>query len=398
MTHSAGTFATIDGALMVEEPEPGRGSYKRYRISRRVRRRDGGPSDPQELLAELRAEREALGRPEAEAPAQFGRPSRLPWRRRRRGHRKWWVRGVRWLIGLAVLWVVVSIALFVVSAWTAKGVPSSAVAALSSGGIPPFSATTILVLGSDGRPPGSKEPGAASDSENGPTRSDTMMLIRTGGGSTTRLSIPRDMVIDLPGYGLQKINAAYYFGGAALAIRTVESFLGIKVNHVIVINFTNFPNLVNAMGGVTWTGGCVNSQISGGTKDGGYSLVLPPGTHHLDGAQALILARTRENRCNLAWTDLTRELNQQKLIAAMKSQVLSPAGFIRLPWIAWNAPQTLETDMGPGTLAGVVASLGLFGSGKTEILYPTGAGLLPGGLTITPAAKQADVNRFLGRG
>jgi len=116
---------------------------------------------------------------------------------------------------------------------------------------------------------------------------------------------------------------------------------------VILINFTNFPNLVNAMGGVTWTGGCVDSQISGGTKDGGYSLVLRPGTHHLDGAQALVLARTRENSCDPAWSDLTREINQQKLIAAMKDQALSPTGFIRLPWIAWNAPQTLQTDMGP---------------------------------------------------
>jgi len=401
MTHSAGTSATIDGALMVEEPEPARGSYKRYRSSRGLRRRESGNPDPQELLAELRASREALARDGVdEIHAEEERPSRLPWRRRRgpRRPRKWWVRGLRWLGALVAAWIGISLVLFVISTWIATGVPSSAVAALSGGGTPPFSATTILVLGSDGRPPGSKEPGAASDSENGPTRSDTMMLVRTGGGSTTRLSIPRDMVVDLPGYGLQKINAAYYFGGAALAIRTVESFLGIKINHVILINFTNFPNLVNAMGGVTWTGGCVDSQISGGTKDGGYSLVLRPGTHHLDGAQALVLARTRENSCDPAWSDLTREINQQKLIAAMKDQALSPTGFIRLPWIAWNAPQTLQTNMGPGTLAGVAASLGLFGSGKTEILYPTGTGLLPGGLTITPAAKQADVNTFLGRG
>jgi hypothetical protein len=57
----------------------------------------------------------------------------------------------------------------------------------------------------------------------------------------------------------------------------------------------------------------------------------------------------------------------------MKSQVLSPTGFIRLPWIAWDAPQTLETDMGAPTLAGVAASLALFGGGKTHLL-PTGRG------------------------
>jgi hypothetical protein len=86
-------------------------------------------------------------------------------------------------------------------------------------------------------------------------------------------------------------------------------------------------------------------------------------------------------------------MTQQQLLAAMKSQVLSPEGFIRLPWIAWATPQTLETDMGPGTLAGVASSLAISGSGKTQILAPTGA--IGSDLTITDAAKQADVARFL---
>src|ERR1700690_4210760 len=100
-------------------------------------------------------------------------------------------------------------------------------------------------------PAGPEGPGA---DVGGPSRSDTMMLIRTGGGHSARLSIPRDTLVDIPGHGYAKINAAYYYGGAALAIRTVESFLGVKVNHVVLINFTNFPQLVNAMGGVTYTG------------------------------------------------------------------------------------------------------------------------------------------------
>jgi LCP family protein required for cell wall assembly len=223
------------------------------------------------------------------------------------------------------------------------------------------------------------------------------MLIRTGGGHTSRLSIPRDTLVDLPGYGYQKINAAYFYGGAAFAIRTVESFLAIKINHVIVINFTNFPALVNAMDGVNYTGGCVDSQISGGVADGGQTLILKAGTHHLDGEQALVLARTRENLCDPAWTDITREENQQALFSAMKSQVLSLTGFIRLPWIAWDAPQTLETDMGAPTLAGVAASLAMFGAGSTTVL-PTSGEILPevGDVeTISDAAKQAAVERFL---
>ena len=378
---------------MVEAPDPGRGKYKRYRSSRGLRARPR--QDPEAGLAELQDATAGLAQPELGRPP---RPPRRPWRRRRaRGPRPRWVRLLRLLAALVAVWIGLSFVLFVISSIVATGVPSSAVAALDSGGVPPFSATTILVLGSDGRPPGSKEGGAPSDTEGGPTRSDTMMLIRTGGGSTSRLSIPRDTVVDLPGYGLQKINAAFYYGGAALAIKTVDSFLDVRINHVIVINFTNFPALVNAVGGVNWTGGCVDSQISGGTADGGYSLVLKPGTHHPNGAQALVLARTRENLCNPAWTDITREINQQKLFAAMKGQALSLTGFVRLPWIAWDAPQTLETDMGAPTLAGVAASLSLFGSGRTTVL-PTQGEYLPGVgdvQTISDGAKQAAVARFL---
>jgi hypothetical protein len=81
----------------------------------------------------------------------------------------------------------------------------------------------------------------------------------------------------------------------------------------------------------------------------------------------------------------------------MKSQILSLSGFIRLPWIAWALPQTLETDMGGPTLAGVLASLELFGDAHSAILFPTGAEIYNGQdvLTITAAARRADVERFL---
>jgi anionic cell wall polymer biosynthesis LytR-Cps2A-Psr (LCP) family protein len=111
----------------------------------------------------------------------------------------------------------------------------------------------------------------------------------------------------------------------------------------------------------------------------------------------VVRARTRENLCDPAWTDITREINQQKLFAAIKSQVFSLTGFVHLPWIAWDAPQTLETDMGAPTLAGVAVSLSLFGSGQTTVL-PTQGEYLPGlgdVQTITDAAKQAAVAQFL---
>jgi LCP family protein required for cell wall assembly len=327
---------------------------------------------------------------EGEPPRRRG----LPRRRRPRRKRPLWLRVIGWALGALLAWVGVSAVLFLISSTAATGIPAAAARALDGGGLPIVSATNILVLGSDARPPGSKEPGA---DPGGPSRSDTMMLIRTGGGHSSRLSIPRDTLVDIPGHGYNKINAAYFYGGPALAIRTVEDFLHIEVNHVVLINFAHFPALVNAMGGVDYTGSCVISYISGGFRDGGFTLRLQNGTHHLDGAQALALARTRENRCNPSETDLTRELRQQKLILAMKSQILSFSGFIRLPWIAWALPQAIETDMSGPTLVGVLAALGVGGNAHNALLEPTGAEVYNGQdvLTITRSAREADVRRFL---
>ena len=152
---------------------------------------------------------------------------------------------------------------------------------------------TMLVLGTDQRPKGSKEPGA-NTSDKG-SRSDTIMLWRIGGGVSRRLSIPRDTVAQIPGYGSTKINAAYAYGGPALAIKTMEQFTGVKINHLIIVNLANFPKFIDAIGGVTVKTGRICSKISGGAKNGGFSLYLKPGTHQLTGIQALTLARTREN-------------------------------------------------------------------------------------------------------
>ncbi len=102
--------------------------------------------------------------------------------------------------------------------------PSDVSAVLDPAGYPLTSANNILVLGSDRRQKNSKEPGAE---KSGPGRSDTIMLIRTGGGHSARLSIPRDTVVEIPGHGLQKINAAHAFGGPALSISVIKRWLGI---------------------------------------------------------------------------------------------------------------------------------------------------------------------------
>jgi LCP family protein required for cell wall assembly len=300
------------------------------------------------------------------------------------------------LLAFVVGWILLSLVLFLISSHFERTSPPQNVAGvLDPAGYPLSSANNILVLGSDRRQKNSREPGAETT---GPGRSDTIMLIRTGGGHASRLSIPRDTVVEIPGHGLQKINAAHEFGGPAESISVIKHWLGIPINHLVEVNFENFPQLIDAMGGVTYTGSCIISRLDGGFARGGYTLRLPAGTHHLDGKQALALARTRENLCAPNQTDLQREEHQQALFNSMKTRLLSPSSFLRLPLIAWNAPPAIISDMSGPTLLGLFSALAISGTPPTRVLKPTGSITLPDGeegLTDSEADRRAAVAQFM---
>jgi LCP family protein required for cell wall assembly len=315
----------------------------------------------------------------------------VPWWRRRVTP----LRVLKYLVLAIVAWLALSFVLFLVSAQMQSGsLPNSASAALTSGGNMITSTDTVLVLGTDQRPKGTHEAGA-NTSDKG-SRSDTIMLWRIGGGTSRRLSIPRDTLTPIPGFGQQKINAAYAIGGPALTIKTVEKFTGVKINHLIIVNLANFPKFIDAVGGVDVKTGRICSAISGGAKLGGFSLNLRPGTHHLTGIQALTLARTRENTCDAASNDLTREGYQQKILNSIKSKLVSPGGFFHLPWASWYAPQAVRTDMGGLTLLTLFAAAETGGSAPTRILKPTGAQNVPG-VGDALIASPGDVHRAVGK-
>jgi LCP family protein required for cell wall assembly len=287
--------------------------------------------------------------------------------------------------------------IFLISASSqSSGVPADAEAALASGGNMITSTDTILVIGTDQRPAGTHEGGA--NTQDAGSRSDTLMLWRLGGGTSRRLSIPRDTLVPIPGHGTNKINAAYAFGGPALTIKTVDQLTGIKINHVIIINFANFPKFIDAIGGVTVKTGRICSEISGGVQNGGFTLNLAPGTHHLNGRDALTLARTRENKCNAASNDLTREGYQQQILNGIKSQLLSVHAFLHLPWASWYAPQAVRTDMGGFTLMSMFIASEIGGSAPVQILEPTGGAVVPGvgdSLTVTPEKVRQAVDKLM---
>ena len=121
------------------------------------------------------------------------------------------------------------------------------------------------------------------------------MLIRAGGTTFRKLSIPRDTLADVPGHGEQKINSAYAAGGAKLTIRTVEGLLGIDIDQIAIIDFDGFRKFIDTIGGIDVdlpTDVC--SMVSGGA----FNLKLKKGENHLNGFQAITLARTRDNTCS----------------------------------------------------------------------------------------------------
>ena len=294
-------------------------------------------------------------------------------------------------------WILLSLVLFLVSAQIQSSkISDAADAKLSGGGYPLTSANTILVLGSDARVKGDAEPGAQTIGQT--SRSDSIMLLRIGGGANSQLSILRDTVVDIPGHGRNKINAAYAFGGPALAIETVEQYLGIDINHLVEVNFENFPQLIDSLGGITYKGGCVVSEINGGTRNGGYTLRLKAGTHEIDGKQALALARTRKNACATREDDRTRAHRQQKILSAIKDKVISFETFIRLPWVSWAAPKAVHSDMAGPSLLGLVGAELIGGGAKSHVLKASGGITLPdggAGLTVDDAEKRSAVQTFL---
>lgn len=348
--------------------------YTKYRARPGLlgRLKPGGSSDG---LTGLRARRD----PSADAAAPY-----TPHGRRRRISGR---RVAKWLAIALAAWIGVSLLAFLVSAQIEEGkIDEATEAALAGGGFPLTSPTTILVLGSDQRSRDTAEPGSDPTSRG---RSDSILLLRVGGGANSRLSIARDTVVDIPGAGRQKINAAYALGGAPLAIRTISAYLGTDVNHVIEVSFADFPDLIDAMGGIDYKGGCVIAKVNGGYANGGVTIRIRAGEEeHLNGRQALALARVRRNACRPNENDLTRARRQQRILAAMRSRLISPAGFIRLPWVSWQIPRTFRTDMSGPTLLAVFANLAVGGTPEPNVLG-TVDGIVP------EERRQRAVERFL---
>ena len=181
----------------------------------------------------------------------------------------------------------------------------------------------------------------------GAPRSDTMILLTIDPVNKTAamLSVPRDMWVNIPGFGYNKINAAYADGegaklpggGPALAAKTLETFLGVDIQYYAEVDFQTFQSLIDNIGGIDVN---VPAQITVDPLGQHNTTILQPGMNHLDGPLALAYARMRHT----ANDDLDRAGRQQQVILAIRDKVLSPGTF---PKLVAQAP-TIYNELSSG--------------------------------------------------
>jgi len=305
------------------------------------------------------------------------------------GARRSWRSRVRWrwvAVAAVLLLVVYPLALFAV-AWTHLGT----VDAMPSGTRP--SATpghTYLVVGSDSRSALTRaERARLGTGQAAGQRTDTIMLLHVSasGGPSVLVSVPRDSYVAIPGKGMNKINAAYAFGGAQLLVRTVEQATGIRIDSYVETGLGGYADLVDAVGGVEV---CVKTAIN----DTKAHINVPKGCQSMDGKTALGYARARYSDPR---GDLGRVERQRQVLAAIAGKTLSPS-VVLLPWRAFPAAAagagalTANSGTSPVGLAQfVLAMRSVAGGGGLSLTVPIARTDLqtPDGVAVQWNATQA---------
>lgn len=248
----------------------------------------------------------------------------------------------------------------VVAGWTVTGAPVNPVDPIitsdgtPSGATPHLSNTpqpwngkdriTILMMGTDRRP-----------GEDDAPRSDSLILMTLDPTTLNAgiLSIPRDLWVDIPGFGHAKINTAYYNGehyrvpggGPGLAVSTVQNLLGVPIHHYVAINFHAFETFIDEVGGIEVDNPAdINDPLYPDCCYGYDPFYLRAGRQHLNGHDALRYARTRHDS-----DDIARAKRQQQVIMAVRQKVLSlnmlPTLIAKAPVLSATLQEGVTTDL-----------------------------------------------------
>jgi LCP family protein required for cell wall assembly len=243
----------------------------------------------------------------------------------------------------------------------------------------------ILVLGSDRRKNLAGDKG----------RSDTIMLLRIdpAAKSISMLSIPRDLRVEIPGFGTDRINAAYSDGGAALSVQTFKALTGLPVNHFIDVNFAGFTEMVDYLGGVYID---VDRQYYNNTAVTGYSSIsINAGYQRLNGRDALSFVRFRHDQLG----DWGRMQRQQLFLRELKRQALRWQNVLKLPELISTMTRNTVSDVSSIKKLLALVQLGL--GANTRHIYQThlvGEPIVVGGadeLQASSTEVAAVVDQFL---
>lgn len=253
----------------------------------------------------------------------------IPPRRSRRKHR-----GFLWvLLAVAFIAAAAAGALFASNSLLDK----SADDVVEDGLLTAKDKTTIMIMGVDER-----------DDDVG--RSDTLMVatLDPKKDQAALMSIPRDTRVKIKGHGWDKINAAYAYGsakggseaGEKLAQRTVEDFLGVNMDHYVVVNIQAFQKIIDAIGGIDIDVEKRMYYEDPWDDDGGLIIDLQPGMQHMDGKTAVTYVRYRDEE-----GDIGRIKRQQKFMKACMDKVTSPAIIPKLPSVIKEVMSSVKTDL-----------------------------------------------------
>jgi LCP family protein required for cell wall assembly len=230
------------------------------------------------------------------------------------------------------------------SAWVLTSYIASRIARINAGtsGTPTSGPVNILVAGVDTRGGLTRHQelrlhvGSAVSAN-----SDTLMLVHIPADhqSAYVVSLPRDSWVNIPGHGMNKINAAFGEGGPQLMVRTVEQATGMTINDYVEVNFLGFVKVINAVGGVNI---CVPFTVN----DPYSGLHLTAGPHHVDGITALSFARDRHS---FAASDLARIQDQQQPLSSLIAQATQTgvlADPVRLEQFVSSVTGVVKVDSG----------------------------------------------------
>ncbi len=228
----------------------------------------------------------------------------------------------------------------------------------------PVGAQRVVLLGSDA-------------SVSGASRSDTIVVTKAGGGM---LAVPRDTLVQIPGVGEDKINAAFAAGGPNLTARTVQNLTGVPVNDYVVVDFGGVREIVDAMGGITLE---VEEPIEVGIE--GRLVSIPAGTRELSGLEALAYVRYRGGPS----ADIGRIGRQQQFLRQLAREATAPSNLLRLPATARATWRNVDTNMNPLKASRFSLRTRLSGIEEAE-LYPGAPQYIKGTSYWVPDEESGD--------